>query len=260
MGFCGGCAKALLIVFNFIFWLSGAAILGVGVWMIVDKNIGSYFEVLNIDTHDQYFKYAAYILIAFGVFVFLVGFCGCCGAIRGSKCLLGMYVFFLALIFAGELCAGILMIVYRVKIEDKLDDTLKESIKEKYKASTTLTDAWNVVQVQLECCGGTGPEDYENSKFAEGGDKNVPDTCCVLANKADAEENANSAQPKNVTRCNDKEDGYINKKGCKEGLLDWAKEHTAILIGVGIGIACLQIFGIVFALCLCRQVDREEKY
>jgi len=58
--------------------------------MIVDKNIGSYFEVLNIDTHDQFFRYAAYILIAFGVFVFLVGFCGCCGAIRGSKCLLGL--------------------------------------------------------------------------------------------------------------------------------------------------------------------------
>lgn len=58
--------------------------------MIVDKNIGSYFEVLNIDTHDKFFRYAAYILIAFGVFVFLVGFCGCCGAIRGSKCLLGL--------------------------------------------------------------------------------------------------------------------------------------------------------------------------
>ena len=57
--------------------------------MIADKNISSYFEVLNLDTHDQYFKYSSYILIAFGIFVFLVGFCGCCGAIRGSKCLLG---------------------------------------------------------------------------------------------------------------------------------------------------------------------------
>ena len=76
-------------VFIFYFQLSGAAILAIGIWMIADKNIGSYFEVLNIDSNDHYFRYSSIILIAFGVFVFLVGFCGCCGAIRGSKCLLG---------------------------------------------------------------------------------------------------------------------------------------------------------------------------
>ncbi|XP_053384688.1 tetraspanin-18-like [Mercenaria mercenaria] len=273
MGFCGGCAKALLIIFNFIFWLSGAAILGVGVWMIVDKNIGSYFEVLNLDTHDQFFKYAAYILIAFGVFVFLVGFCGCCGAIRGSKCLLGLYIFFLVLIFAGELCAGILMIVYKVEIEDKLDETLTKSIKEKYSESTTITSSWNVVQVQvLYICHIQTVHSFTSLRggggWGEGCDggaifvvfQDIPPSCCVLSNKAEAEENAESAQPKNATKCFDKEDGYYNKKGCKEGLLDWAKEHTAILIGVGFGVACLQIFGVVFAICLCRQVDREEKY
>jgi len=35
---------------------SAAAIMGVGVWMIVDKNISSYFEVLTLDTEDPYFK------------------------------------------------------------------------------------------------------------------------------------------------------------------------------------------------------------
>ncbi|XP_060573901.1 CD82 antigen-like [Ruditapes philippinarum] len=262
MGFCGGCAKALLIIFNFIFWLSGAAILGVGVWMIVDKNIGSYFDVLNMDSHDQFFKYAAYILIAFGVFVFLVGFCGCCGAIRGSKCLLGLYVFFLFIVFAGELCAGVLMIVYKVEIEDKLDTTLTNSIKEKYgtDSETTLTGSWDVVQIQLECCGGVGPEDYDGSKYVGAKTRNLPPSCCVLSNMKEAEEDPTKAMPKNDTNCKDKMEGYYHNKGCKDGLLDWAKSHTAILIGVGIGVACLQIFGIVFALCLCRQVDREEKY
>ncbi|KAL4225545.1 hypothetical protein ACF0H5_016233 [Mactra antiquata] len=260
MGFCGGCAKALLIVFNFIFWLSGAAILGVGIWMIVDKNIGSYFEVLNLDTHDQFFKYAAYILIGLGVFVFLVGFCGCCGAIRGSKFLLGLYIFFLVLIFAGELCAGVLMIVYRVQIEDKIDDALESSIKKEYGESVTITDAWDVVQVQLDCCGGNGPNDYVDSKFVnKQSEQMIPLSCCVLTNKGTAEENPKDAIAKNGTACYDKLGEYY-EKGCKDGLLDWGKEHTTILIGVGIGIACLEIFGIVFAICLCRQVDREDKY
>jgi len=165
MGFCGGCAKALLIVFNFIFWLAGAAVLGVGVWMIVDKNIGSYFDIVNIDTHDKYFRYSAYMFIAFGVFVLLVGFCGCCGAIRGSKCLLGLYIFFLFLIFSGLLAAGVLMIVFKVQLESKLLSTLKKSIATEYHKSTTITDAWNIAQIQMDCCGGAGPTDYNNSYF-----------------------------------------------------------------------------------------------
>lgn len=259
MGFCGGCAKALLIIFNFIFWLSGAAILGVGIWMIADKNIGSYFEVLNIDTHDQYFKYSSYILIAFGIFVFLVGFCGCCGAIRSSRCLLGMYIFFLVIIFAGELAAGIIMIIYRVQIEDKIDVVLKKSVKENYKRSTTITDAWNVVQIQLDCCGGAGPDDYVYSFFDNTTQDELPASCCVLTNRDKAVENPNEAIPENVSGClNKTSTQYYHNEGCKEALLDWAKGKTAILIGVGIGIACIQIFGIVFAIILCREIDDEE--
>lgn len=55
----------------------------------MDKNINSYLDVIKVDTEDPYFDYAVYVLIAFGAFIFLVGFCGCCGALRESKCLLG---------------------------------------------------------------------------------------------------------------------------------------------------------------------------
>lgn len=256
MGFCGGCSKALLIIFNLIFWLSGAAILGVGVWMIVDKNIGSYFEVLNLDTHDQFYKYSAYILIAFGVFVFLVGFCGCCGAIRGSKCLLGFYIFFLIIILLGEAAAGILMIVYKLEVEKKLDATLKKSITEQYGESTTITDAWNVVQVQLECCGGLGPNDYNGSKYDDKQSMILPPSCCVLTNKDKAFEDPNSALPVNATLCLEMQ-GEYHTKGCKEGLKDWAAKHIGILIGVAIGIAALQIIGIVCACCLCCRLRKE---
>merc|ERR1711963_965312 len=75
---------------------------------------------------------AAYILIGFGAFVFLVGFCGCCGAIRRSKCLLGFYIFFLIVVCAGELAAGVYVAIYRGEAEDKLDAGLQKSIKERY--------------------------------------------------------------------------------------------------------------------------------
>ena len=31
-------------------------------------------------------------------------------------------------------------------------------------------------------------------------------------------------------------------KGCKEGLMDWFAEHATILGGIGIGIACLEVY------------------
>lgn len=227
--------------------------------MIADKNIGSYFEVLNLDTHDQYFKYASYILIAFGVFVFLVGFCGCCGAIRSSKCLLGMYIFFLFIIFAGELAAGVLMIIYRVQVEDKVDSLLKESVKEKYSAYTSITDAWNVVQIQMDCCGGLGPDDYMYSFYDNNTNSELPRSCCKLSNRDAAVENPNLAMPLDPVGCQNKTDTTkFWQDGCKGELLDWAKSHTAILIGVGIGIACIQIFGMVFAIILCRQIYKDD--
>lgn len=229
--------------------------------MIVDKNIASYFEVLNIDTHDKFFRYTAYLLIAFGVFVFLVGFCGCCGAIRGSKCLLGMYIFFLVLIFAGEIAAGVLAIIYKVKIEEKVESTLEKSIKEKYgpSGSATITEAWDFVQIQLECCGGKGPNDYNGSTFAKDPNKQIPLSCCVLTNKKDAYDSPDKATSVNITECQTKQSEY-HTKGCKDSLINWANKHTGILIGVAIGIGSLQLFGIIVAACLCRQVDREEKY
>jgi hypothetical protein len=72
------------------------AILGVGIWILADPNLQDYIDVIH-GTDEQYFRQAAYLLIAFGAFIFLVGFCGCCGAIRKSKCLLG----FVSTVFTG---------------------------------------------------------------------------------------------------------------------------------------------------------------
>lgn len=44
-------------------------------------------------------------------------------------------------------------------------------------------------------------------------------------------------------------------QGCKDGLIDWAKTHTGILIGVGIGIGCLQVSLHTFELlAFCKRI------
>ncbi|KAK7098302.1 tetraspanin-18-like [Littorina saxatilis] len=243
---CGAsCARLLLIAFNFVFWLSGVAILGVGIWILVDPNLQDYIDVIHT-TDEEYFKNAAYILIAFGAFIFLVGFCGCCGAIRNSKCLLGFYIFFLVCVFAGELAAGILAAIYKDEITDKLNAGLTKSIKEEYLDNAA---SWDAVQKELKCCGGVGPQDYVNSTWQEGKSQMIPVSCCVLDS---------NGEPKNASYCQNKTKDFYHETGCKEALTDWVKDKSIILIGVGCGIAALQIIGVILAICLCRSLNQEK--
>ncbi|XP_041366685.1 CD9 antigen-like [Gigantopelta aegis] len=247
MGFFAGFARLLVIVFNFIFWLSGAAILGVGIWFLVDPNMESYLGIVKINA-DQSLTNAAYILIGFGSFIFLVGFCGCCGAIRNSKCLLGFYIFFLVLVFAGELGTGILVIIYKSEVESQLQVELVKSIKEKYTDPATK-ESWDKAQKELKCCGYEGPNDYNNSVWQkENTPKKIPKSCCVL----DAQEKiTNEADCQSMT-------ADFHDTGCKESLKSWINSKSIILIGIGCGMAGLQIFGLLFAIFLCRKVDKEE--
>ena len=251
MSCCSGIARFLLITFDFIFWLSGAAILGVGIWILVDKNLQEYLDVIkDAMGNEDALRTAAYVLIGFGAFVFLVGFCGCCGAIRKSKCLLGFYILFLVLVCARELAAGIYVAIYKGDAEDKLNSGLTKSIQEQY--NTKLQWPWDFVQQELKCCGGIGIYDYVNSTWwnARRSTNNViPSSCCKLEDDGTAPAGCQTAA---VT------DLYYDK-GCKESLMDWVDEHTTIVIGVGCGIAALEIFGLICAICFCRHMD-EDKY
>ena len=71
----------------FIFQLLGCAILGVGIWVRVDPNFEEY--VKGSDTFN-YLYVGAYILIVVGLVIMVIGFLGCCGAIRESQCMLSV--------------------------------------------------------------------------------------------------------------------------------------------------------------------------
>ena len=69
--------------FCFLSQLAGAAILGIGIWTEIDP--GQFDAFLG----NSGYALPAKILIAAGAFVMVVGFLGCCGAIKESRPLLG---------------------------------------------------------------------------------------------------------------------------------------------------------------------------
>ncbi|KAK1796496.1 hypothetical protein P4O66_009529 [Electrophorus voltai] len=106
------CVKYLLFVFNFIFWLSGSLVLAVGLWLRFDPSTTSF---LNEDGVPAFFI-AVYILIGVGGIMMLVGFFGCCGAVRESQCLLGSFFACLLVIFGAEAAAGVFGFLNKDKI------------------------------------------------------------------------------------------------------------------------------------------------
>ena len=63
--------------------LGGACLLGIGIWVMVDPT--GFREIVAA---NPLLITGAYILLAMGGLLFLLGFLGCCGAVRENKCLL----------------------------------------------------------------------------------------------------------------------------------------------------------------------------
>ncbi|XP_021569755.1 CD82 antigen [Carlito syrichta] len=101
---CVKVTKYFLFLFNLIFFILGAVILGFGVWILADRS--SFISVLQ--TSFESLKMGAYVFIGVGTVTMLMGFLGCIGAVNEVRCLLGLYFVFLLLILIAQVTAGAL--------------------------------------------------------------------------------------------------------------------------------------------------------
>ncbi|XP_063244344.1 CD151 antigen-like [Bacillus rossius redtenbacheri] len=262
-------AKYCLCIFNFLFFLAGAAALGVGIWIAQDKH--SFIAVTQIIenkelqiefgkfTQPTVIEQASYILIAAGAFVFIVSFIGYCGAVRESRCLLATYGVLLLLILLLEVTAGGLAAAYRKETETETRNFLKNSIKKFY--STENPDAvslmWTYFMAQMKCCGVDSGEDFNESPWGtskERNSKKVPEACCILVG------DMSKFTPKDpLCPVSPSESNSYYSKGCYKRMHEWLMDHINVMIGIGIGLGLLQLLGIFFAFCLCRSIDSYIK-
>jgi len=83
--------EELIIFSSFLpFQLAGVAILGVGIWVKVDS--GSILNFLgkieDAPAELSQVLNVGYLLIAVGALLVVIGFLGCCGAVKENKCML----------------------------------------------------------------------------------------------------------------------------------------------------------------------------
>lgn len=196
---------------------------------------------------------ASNLLIAAGIIVAMLGFLGCCGAIKKLQPLLIAYAILVMLIFILEIAGGAYAYTKTEAVEKKLTSGVQDAISKSYgksdKASMGLTIAIDWFQATVKCCGSSGPKDWSGTYWYTHNNTNphmaVPKSCC---------------KDPTVAKCNEKiSNATIYTTGCITAGKEYAKGNMKLVGGVGVGIAIVELFGIAFALCLCSAFRREER-
>ncbi|CAF2964455.1 unnamed protein product [Rotaria sp. Silwood2] len=126
---CCVCAKYFLLFFNLIIWLSGGAFLSCGILVLYKRDLHELFAILSYDSHlVPSIHIIGYVLIGLGIFVFIIGLLGCCGSVRESRLLLGLYVFFIILVMGGELIVAMYTVLLSKEWDTRLPNTLKRRL------------------------------------------------------------------------------------------------------------------------------------
>ncbi|XP_055599594.1 CD63 antigen [Uranotaenia lowii] len=238
----GNLVKYLLFLFNFLFVITGIAIMAIG--LTVQGAYHNFREILD----SQFFSVPTF-LVVIGSFIFVIAFFGCCGAYKENYCMTLTFSVLLVLIFILELAAGISGYVLRNQTYNLLQSTMQTSMKQ-YGGNTSqeITYLWDEIQVDFDCCGVNNYSDWQTSNPDKFKDTNLPMSCC-----------RSSPGAVGMVKCMDPENPKtLRSTPCVKSFGDFIKSHAVSLGAAGIAIAVIQFFGILFACHLSRQIKNQN--
>uniref|UniRef100_A0A3B3DIF4 CD82 molecule b n=1 Tax=Oryzias melastigma TaxID=30732 RepID=A0A3B3DIF4_ORYME len=151
--------KYFLFLFNLLFFIFGALIMGFGLWVLFDNQ--SFITVLHESSHTV--KVASYILIGVGSLSMAMGFFGCIGAIYEIRCLLGLYFTCLLLILIAQVTAGVLIYFQRDRLKYEMSNIMQGMIINYTGLNRTTEHTWDYIQKTMKCCGWTGPGNWSEN-------------------------------------------------------------------------------------------------
>ncbi|KAF3822022.1 hypothetical protein GH733_007396 [Mirounga leonina] len=234
-GDCLSCMKYLMFVFNFFIFvkqLGGACLLGIGIWVMVDPT--GFREIVAA---NPLLITGAYILLAMGGLLFLLGFLGCCGAVRENKCLLLFFFLFILIIFLAELSAAILAFIFR---ENLTREFFTKELTKHYQGNNdtdVFSATWNSVMITFGCCGVNGPEDFRFAsvfRLLTLDSDEVPEACCRR------EPQTRDGVLLSRDECLLGRDLFLNKQGCYTVILNTFETYVYLAGALAIGVLAIE--------------------
>lgn len=211
-----------MCVANFLCFVCGTIVLGLGVYIMVAFKMTSLIPALAS------FNSASMLLIS-GIIITCVSFLGFLGALKENRCLLLTFFILLFLLMLVELAAACMLLMYEDQIALMVKEGLKNGLeKAKTDNSTDVMNDWDLVQKQFKCCGVNNVTDWGSK---------VPSSCCV--------------EP-----CNNQMPAYYTK-GCVEALKNWFEENF-LTTGISVIVLCIvEVLGMCFAMTLFCHISRS---
>ncbi|XP_035885165.1 CD82 antigen [Phyllostomus discolor] len=254
--------KYFLFLFSLLFLILGGVILGFGVWILADKS--SFIFVLQ--SSSSVFNVGAYVFISVGAVTMFMGLLGCVGAVKEVRCLLGLYFVFLLLVLIAQVTAGVLFYFNMGKVKQEMGSIVIKLIRD-YKdgEKDRLQQGWDYVQAQGKCCGWASPYNWtENAELMNRTTVTYPCSCEVK------DDNNNSSSyltsngfcehpSSNMTQSGNNPDYWpVYQDGCMQKVQEWLQDNLGIILGVCVGIAFIELLGMLLSICLCRHIHSED--
>jgi CD63 antigen len=223
--------KYFMLLVNLVFALAGIFLIGVGTFIQV--NAKTYLDFLS----DNYLNTPIAIIIL-GVIIFIVAFFGCCGAWQESSCMIYTYAVFISVLLVCECGAGIAAFMLKGDLKDVMEHKFKDGLKNyNTEGHEGVTNTWNTIQHDLKCCGVTEPADWLSAPYGK-----IPRSCCKSTETEECEE----------------KDAY--SVGCLALAEDKFISNIAVVGGVALGVAFLQLIGVIFSCCLANRIKKSGQY
>lgn len=251
--------KFLLFVTNIIVWLLGVALLGAGVYVLraPETNLD------NLDV-DNFLTAPAILLCIIGGLLFILGFCGCFGALLELYVPLLVYTGVLTCLVVAEIVVVVYVYLRQDSAYTALESTLNEAIVEYYDDPDKASIIDNVQSELFQCCGVNGPEDWTANPYFNCSSQtfqrcSVPYSCCVL------EENEVVNVQCGIQALNATSEYYyrladsdIHSEGCLDAVRNVFQQNLSVILGFGIGLLVFQLFNIMLAGGLALDIRKEK--
>ncbi|CAL8248363.1 unnamed protein product [Merluccius merluccius] len=218
---CLKCLKYIMCAVNFLCFMSGVAVLILGVYMICYQT-SALFPSQGITV--------ANLLLIGGVIITCIAFLGFIGALKENRCFLLTFFILLLILMLMELAAACLLLFYNEQIRKELEKELTQSLKKtnEMSVSNDTNSDWDIVQQMFNCCGVRNSSDWNQT---------VPASCCKDA--------ICSPQPE------------YHKLGCLDAVNGWFEDNF-LLAGIAVIVLCvIEVLGMCFSMTLFCHISRS---
>ncbi|XP_069896193.1 tetraspanin-6 isoform X4 [Dipodomys merriami] len=140
------CFKSVLLIYTFIFWITGVILLAVGIWGKV--SLENYFSLLNEKATN-----VPFVLIGTGTVIILLGTFGCFATCRASAWMLKL-------------------------IKNSFKSNYEKALKSYNLTGDYRSEAVDKIQNTLHCCGVTNYRDWKDSDYYT--EIGFPKSCCRI--------------------------------------------------------------------------------